>query len=385
MNYFYKTDNSILSKPRFYRPYWMTFLSLFFIVMIVPTIIVNSAGNTGHFQETMNITNQAQSPNRLPNGQEPFLKSTLTLGWVSGSEQGLQNLVDYKNLNVVSPVLSTIDNQFNLQVITDPAITNTIQAQGKMIWSRIIINSDTESNVHAFLTNHDKMQELIRQIHQSAVKYKWNGVNLDIENVSSGDRDAFSQFIKNLAKELTNTSIMLSIDLPPDPGETNNEQSPFDHKVIGEYCNYVVFMGYDQHWSTDPVPGPITSLSWLKQNLQEFIRTGISSDKIIMGLPAYTRIWEQNTQGYIVNDPAEPIQYVESLVKQNHRNLSWDSALGEYFTSYTVNNVQYKIWLPTVKSLTIYRQLIPQLHLAGTAVWNLNLMNSDYWNQIFPD
>jgi spore germination protein YaaH len=310
-------------------------------------------------------------------------ESPLTIGWVSGDHSSLQHLADYKNLTVVSPDFATIDNHFNLLVNSDSSLTNTIQKQGKIIWARIMMSTDTKKNIHKFLANSDKTQQIIKKIHQSALINHWYGVNLDIENVSSADRVAFSQFIKNLSVELNKTSIVISIDLPPDPNGTNNNGSPFDHETIGKYCDYIIFMGYDQHWGTDPVPGPVTSLSWLKENIHEFIQTGIPSKKLIMGLPAYTRIWQQNQQGNIVRDPAEPIQYVESLVAQNRRNLSWDSTLGEYYTSYHVNNLQYKIWLPTAKSLNIYLGLISQFHLAGSAVWSLDLMKSSYWNQIF--
>ena len=353
--------------------------------MIIPSIIVYSAGSGNSFKEILKESNQKQISTKSQKGQESIQKSYLNIGWVSGNVQSLQHLSDYKNLNVVSPALASIDEQFNLHVNSDIAETNTILTQQKAVWARIIINTDTKTNVHAFLANQNKVQELVNQIHQSALKNNWNGINLDIENVNSGDREAFSQFIINLSQELNKTSIILSIDLPPDPGEKNNQQSPFDHKIIGEYCNYVVLMGYDQHWSTDPVPGPVTSLSWLKQNLQEFIQTGISPEKIILGLPAYTRIWEQNQQGSIVKNPAEPIQYVEGLVEQNHRNLSWDSTLGEYYASYYVNNLQYKIWLPTVKSFNIYLNLTSQFHLGGSAVWDLNLINTSYWNQIYSN
>jgi spore germination protein YaaH len=349
--------------------------------MIIPSIIVYSARSGNNYKETLNETNQKQISLESQKGQ----KSSLNIGWVSGNDQIFQHLSDYKNLNVVSPALASIDEQFNLHVTSDMAVTDTIHTQEKAVWARVIMNSDTKNNVHAFLSNQNKVQELIQQIQQSALKNNWNGINLDIENVNPGDREAFSQFIKELSNELNKTSIVLSIDLPPDPDGKSNQQSPFDHKVMGKYCNYVVFMGYDQHWSTDPVPGPVTSLSWLKQNLQEFIQSGISPGKIILGLPAYTRIWEQNQQGSIVKDPAEPIQYVEGLVEQNHRNLSWDSTLGEYYTSYNVNNLQYKIWLPTVKSFNIYLSLISQFHLGGSAVWNLDFMNTRYWNQIYSN
>jgi spore germination protein YaaH len=314
---------------------------------------------------------------------DPSQKSPLEIGWILGSGVTMQHMADYKNLKVVSPALATIDNQYNLQVNSDPSITNTIRQQGKRIWVRIIMQSDSKSSIHAFLANPYKTQGVINKVLQSAASNNWDGVNLDIENVSEQDRNAFSQFIKNLSKALNKTSLILSIDLPPDPKGSNNQQTSFDHELLGKYCNYIIFMGYDQHWSTDPIAGPVTSLSWLKENIQEFIQTGIPPEEIILGLPGYTRVWEQDQHGNIIKDPAQPIPYIENLVGQNHRNLTWDSTLGEYYTSYTVQNLQYKIWLPTEKSFNLYLELIPLYHLAGSAIWNLNQMNPDYWNKIF--
>lgn len=351
--------------------------------MIIPSIIVFGArANFVHmngFLPVSSVSNHNQNQIGLASPQ----KSPLEIGWVEGSGTIMQHLTDYNNLKVVSPALASVDNRYNLQENSNPTLINTIHQQGKKIWARIIMQTDTKSNVHAFLANPTKTQAVINKILQSVKAKNWDGVNLDIENVSIQDRNTFSQFVKNLSSGLNKSTAILSIDLPPDPSVGNNNQASFDHELLGKYCNYVFFMGYDQHWSTDSVPGPITSLSWLKENLQEFIQTGIPSEKLILGLPAYTRVWEQNQQNHVVKDPAEPIQSVENLVAENHRNMTWDSTLGEFYTTYTSQNLQYKIWLPTEKSFNLYLNLIPQFHLAGSAVWNLDQMNSAYWNKIF--
>jgi len=383
MNKLSKQDNWTLTNPQFHKKILILFTLFFSFVMIIPSFIVYGFGDRQSISHISNrLLNQPKQELNTSETQKGK-DSLLTLGWVSGDNSNLNNLSAYKNLSVVSPELAIIDNQDNIEVHSNPSLTSTVQKQGKVLWARVGMRNDTRTNVHGFLSNQSKIQELVKKIHQTALTNHWYGVNLDIENVSSNDRNAFSQFVKALSMELSKTSIILSIDLPPDPSGKDNNQAPFDHKVIGQYCNYVVFMGYDQHWSTDPVPGPVTSLSWLKQNIQEFTQTGIPSEKLILGLPGYTRIWEQDQNGHVVKDPAEPIQYVENLVKQNHRNLSWDSTLGEYYTSYKVNNLEYKIWLPTEKSFNIYLNLISQFHLAGSAVWNLDLMKNDYWNEIF--
>lgn len=364
-------------KHSFHKSFWLFFLLFFCLVMIIPSVIAYHTDS-----EPAGVGQPVPGPKQNTSISQKGPDRPLIVGWTSENNSIPQNLADYKNLTVVSPVLASVDNQYHLHVISNASITNTIQKHGKIIWARLVMTTDTNPNVHSFLSNENTTNQVIKSIYQSALQNHWYGVNLDIENVNLADRAAFSGFIKNLASELSKSSIILSIDIPPDSGG-NNEQSPFDHKILGKYCDYIVFMGYDQHWATDPVPGPVTSLSWLKENLQELIQTGIPSEKIILGLPAYTRIWQQNRQGNIISDPAEPVQYVQSLIAQNHRKLSWNSDYGEYYASYTVNNVQHKIWLPTEKSFHIYLQLLATYHLAGSAVWNLNLMSSDYWNRIF--
>jgi hypothetical protein len=85
--------------------------------------------------------------------------------------------------------------------------------------------------------------------------------------------------------------------------------------------------------------------------------------------------------------PSIIIMFFEAGAASVHFNdlftVSKQDQASEYFISYTAQNLQYKIWLPNEKSFNLYLDLIPQLHLAGTAVWDLNQMNSVYWNKIF--
>ena len=82
-----------------------------------------------------------------------------------------------------------------------------------------------------------------------------------------------------------------------------------------------------------------------KGNVQEFTKTGIPPQKMILGLPAYTRVWQQDKSGKIIKNPATSVQYVKDLVTQNHQNLTWNSTLGEYCTSYPANYRVYQVWL----------------------------------------
>ncbi|MFP7736606.1 glycosyl hydrolase family 18 protein [Priestia aryabhattai] len=395
MKHSYPSYNRPPALRQFYKYLWIFFLLLFLITLIIPTMIVFSAGNesiamnkslTSSISQKSSVVTEDNKISSVSVNKHVLPKeSPLSIGWVTenNNNSSTHELSAYHNLKVVSPALVSIDNQYNLQVNSNLSLINTMHTQDKKIWARFIINNDTKSNVHTFLSNPSKTQEIIKRIYQVSLNNQWDGINLDIENVRSQDRDLFSQFVKSLSNLLNQSKIVLSIDLPPDSKGSNNKYGPFDHKIIGNYCDYIIFMGYDQHWSTDPVPGPVTSLSWLKENVQEFTKTGIPPQKMILGLPAYTRVWQQDKSGKIVKNPATSVQYVKDLVTQNHRNLTWNSTLGEYYTSYTANNRVYQVWLPTVTSFKEYLDLIPQYHLAGSAIWSLDLMGASYWNKIF--
>lgn len=365
-------------RNRLIHKYSFTLFFFFMLIILIPSIIVSAVNNPNRSSNNLLIQQQSL----LKKQSVTSSSSSLTLGWITGNGETMAQIADYQNLKIVSPALASIDNDDALHVTAEPNTIDSLHKQGKKVWVRLIMKTDTKTSIHKLLTNSTATQAVINKVCEAASKGHWDGVNVDIENVDVRDRNQFSQFIEQMSNRLKQSNTVLSIDLPPDP-KAGNQKSPFDHAVLGKYCNYVVFMGYDQHWSTDPTPGPITSLPWLKSTLQEFIQTGIPSKEIILGLPAYTRIWEQDKQGYIVKDPAYSVDYVANLVTQNHRNLSWNSALGEYNITYSANNMYYKIWLPTAISYHAYLNLISKLHLAGSAIWNLDFMNADYWNLIY--
>ncbi|MED1203608.1 glycosyl hydrolase family 18 protein [Heyndrickxia acidicola] len=369
------TQNPVIQRLR--RYFWIFVIVLPLVVMMIPSVIVN------YFSSKSTMENFSSIPTHQHNlNQKSVPKPLITLGWLSGTASSIEQLNDYENLDVVSPDFAVIDSNGHLKLDPQQNFSTMIETQGKKNWPRITMELDTKAANHVFLSNPAQQQQVIQSLYQAAIQQQWEGVNIDMENVDVRDRDLFSQFIENLSAVLHKSHLILSVDIPPDQKEGENQLSPFDHADLAKTCDYLVFMGYDEHWSTDPIAGPVTSLNWLDENIKELIQTGIPSDKIILGLPSYTRLWESNAKGYIVNNPAFAVGYVEKLMNENHHSLNWDSTLGEYYTSYDVNNIHYQVWLPSQKSYDLYLKLCSTYHLAGAAVWNLDFMTSAYWNSI---
>ena len=79
----------------------------------------------------------------------------------------------------------------------------------------------------------------------------------------------------------------------PDGG--SNWSNCYDRNVIGDVADYIVFMAYDQYGISATNPGTTAGFNWVETSLKKFIeREEIDSNKIILGIPFYTRLWEES-------------------------------------------------------------------------------------------
>lgn len=369
-------------------------LALAFIVILIPAVIdyqrsdanfatvPELATNVSNKKMFSMLSNNVQTQENKNDSKKKNPASDLTIGWLQGNKCDANCLKNYQHLSTVSPSSITVNRAFTATIQNQPTLVQQLHQMDKSIWPRLIMESDTKTAVHSFLNDQRKRQIVIQQITAAAIANKWDGVNIDIENVNKRDRTIFSAFVEQISNALHAHKITISIDLPYESMNTHNQQTPFDHTALAKYCDYLILMGYDQHWSTDPNPGPTTSLPWLKNALTEMTATGIPAKKIILGLPTYTRIWKQNKKGNIVVNPAISNEFAEQLLQQEKRPLKWDNHLGVYYTEYLKGGLTQRIWFTKATSYASYLQLLSQYHLAGSAWWDLDLVSATYWNKI---
>ncbi|WP_332236730.1 glycosyl hydrolase family 18 protein [Sporolactobacillus sp. KGMB 08714] len=336
---------------------------------IVDTSLEKNVANPAKSESTAKRTTKS-SPTPAP-------LHTLSFGWVTGN---YSNLANYNNLQIVSPLFASIGASSPLKVETASPLISKMHGEGKKVWGRVTMEAQTSAATRQFLENPGRINQTAQEIGSNAVKSRMDGINVDIENIGANDRKAFMSFIVALSNALKPNHILLSVDLQPETGGVQNISS--FNQVLNQYSDYVVFMGYDEHWATDPTPGPVTSLQWLKNNVQQFIKTGISAQKLLLGLPSYTRVWQVDANGATIQSQAVSSEDFNNLMLKEHHSGQWNSTTGTSYVSYSVGGKQYKAWLMNDQSLQSYLQLIQDYHLAGYGFWNLNLMSANNWNKL---
>lgn len=86
---------------------------------------------------------------------------------------------------------------------------------------------------------------------------------------------------------MQNNGVVLSVDNYVPMSHT----SFYNRKEQANFADYVVIMGYDEHYAGSPEAGSVASLSWVTQGVSDTLKE-VPADQVILGMPFYTRVWE---------------------------------------------------------------------------------------------
>ncbi|NBD23162.1 S-layer homology domain-containing protein [Paenibacillus glycinis] len=304
--------------------------------------------------------------------------ATIQLGWqYAQTTAQFERQVAQSTVNTLSPPWYYLGKTGAIEDHADAALIAWAHQQGKQVWAMVGNHSD-QAATHAMLSDKARRQAFVQQLAERVRKYGSDGLNVDFENVMPQDRDDFTAFITALHQQLTAVPAVLSVNVSPDLGSDWTEV--FDYEALGKNADYVVLMGYDEHWGGDPVAGSVSSLPWLRQGLSDLLLQ-VPADKTILAVPLYTRDWQTSAGGAAVSAEIDLLRQ-NSLVLSKKPSLHWDERLGQYVAQYGDKSAPHRIWLEDGRSLTLKTRLGDSYSLAGTAYWYMGGESSDIWTSL---
>lgn len=297
----------------------------------------------------------------------------IQLGWqYQSSTEAYKQQILRSDINTLSPRWFFLnDDGLEITGINTELITWAHQ-RGKRVWA-MVGNRSNQAWTHNMLSNADKRRFVIDQLTQAVKSYKLDGINVDFENVAPKDRKRFTQFIEQLAASLHPLGATLSVDLSPDMGTDWTEA--YEYAELGRIADYIVLMGYDEHWGGSAM-GSVSSIPWLRKGLSKLIDQ-VPADKVIFGLPFYTREWTIAEQG--LKSDYLSIQQQNAIVRSHDLPLQWDDTLRQYTTMFRQNGQWHHIWLEEGRSLSEKIRLGEQMQVAGYAYWYMGGESADIW------
>lgn len=291
--------------------------------------------------------------------------------------------VTIDGVNVVSPAFFHLNSKGELTENIGQAGKKYIEwahSKGYKVWPMVQNAGNGMMSVTSEIMNdYNKRQKLIEDIVAACVEYKLDGINIDFENMKQEDKDMYSRFIIELTPRLKDIGLVVSVDVTaPDGSETWS--MCFDRHVIGDVADYIVFMAYDQYGTSSNKSGTTAGYNWVELSLNKFLKTEeIESQKIILAIPLYTRLWTEDSSGNLVKTPSTvSIKNIENVIPANAQK-QWNEELKQYYVEYKEGSYTKKIWIEDETSLKAKISLIRNNNLGGVASWEKGMETDGFW------
>ncbi|MDR1440045.1 MAG: glycoside hydrolase [Clostridiales bacterium] len=287
-----------------------------------------------------------------------------------------ENIPDMPGLDVVSPQWFTLaDEGGGVESAASTEYIEWAHRRGYKVWALFRNVSNDIEMTSAFLNSSAARENALRSLLAYASMLGIDGLNLDFENVYLRDKDALTQFVRELSPLLRAQGLAVSVDVNvPDGSETWSRC--YDTPAIADAADYVVVMAYDQHVNSSPNAGSVSQLNWVEVNLKKLIeRDLVPSQKIILGIPFYTRVWEMETPDEEPNGRFSGVRavYMETAVNyalDNGASVEWDEPSGQFYCEYDLDGKRYHMWLEELQSINVKSSLIHKYNLAGLSAWS---------------
>lgn len=341
---------------------------------------------------------------RKPNYQEPEYANltkdyTINLAWhqvtnVDANNTVLEAIAKTKGLTTISPTWFFLnDNEGNIQSLASQTYVNYCHQNGIEVWALVndIEYKDTILD-YEILSRTSSRQRLVNNLIAKAIEFDLDGLNIDFEFINGESAKAYLEFIRELSIMCRLNGIVLSVDnyVPAD------HNMFYDRREQGIVADYVIIMGYDEHYATSPEAGSVASIEWVREGIENTLEE-VPPEKVINAVPFYTRLWEERPKTdeelaeesdteeyipYVLSSKSYGMDAAERVVSEHGAEKTWSDECGQYYAEYEADGNTYKIWLEDEKSIELKAALIREYNLAGIAAWKLGLERQDVWDVI---
>lgn len=293
---------------------------------------------------------------------------------------GIKKLMtNTKGVNTLSPTWFDIsDETGKLSNFASKEYVNWAHQQGYEVWA-LVSNQFKKDLTHEVLSYTSKREYVINQLIKYAKEYKFDGINVDFENVGKDDDENFLQFIRELSTKCYNEKLVLSVDVYVPQLWTAH----YNRDEVAKVVDYIAVMAYDEHWSTSKESGSVASLGFVENGIEKTLKE-VPRDKIILGLPFFTRLWnEKEVNGNIeVSSKAVDMTTAKETLLKNGAKIKWDEQVKQYYGEYTKDGIKTRCWLEETKSIEEKLKVYKNNQLAGTAGWKLGLEMEEVYGVI---
>ena len=311
------------------------------------------------------------------------MDKTISLGWHAiggpGGNDTLGEMVaEGKGMNVIAPTwFSLTDNEGNFRSFADSSYVTKAHGYGLQVWAvwdNFNYKNETGADVSTYtvLSSTTKRQKLVQNMVDTSLSLGVDGINIDYEGLTEDCGVHYVQFLRELSVLCREKGLVLSIDNYV-PFNFNNF---YRLDIQGEIADYVIIMGYDEHWHGSGDPGSVASINYVSNGLDRTLEQ-VPAEKVINALPFYTILWK--TEGTKVTDQYLTLNNTADFLTRTGISPIWDDTTCQNYAEWKSGQALYQIWLEDTESIKVKLNVMNAKDIAGVAVWRLGYGTPEVW------
>ena len=349
------------------------------------TKVKTSDAMIGYIENKYLIKEETMQEIEVTDYQEPEYTSIhkdykINLGWHQIMAQAANAAFDETvnstgTMNVISPTwFSLIDNEGNISSLASLDYVDKAHARGMEVWA-LIDNFNTQVDTFEVLSYTSKRTFLIQNIMNQLLQYDIDGINIDFEQLNYDTGEHFTEFIRELSIQCRSNGIVLSVDNYV-PRESTTH---YNRKEQGVVADYVIIMGYDEHWGSGGVAGSVASIGFVEDGIKKTLEE-VPENKVINAIPFYTRVWKTTAQQ--VTSEALGMEAAQNFITNNNVETRWDEENCQNYGEKQMGDTFYQVWLEDEQSIETKLTIMKKYNLAGVAEWKLGFESTSIWGII---
>lgn len=330
------------------------------------------------------------------------LGQPVVLGWSMIAGQSGNDVIEGQinsanGLNVLSPTWFYInDDDGNIASLASKNVVEKAHSKGISVWGMVDNFTNNEITTAYVLSDTDRRRHVIDQLIAYAKEYDLDGINIDFESLSEEAGEPFIQFLRELSIECRANNIILSVDNYVPTVSTKI----YNRAEQGIYADYVIIMGYDEHYRGSEEAGSVASISFVTDGIDKTLAE-VPAERVVNAVPFYTRMWriEDKTDDELAVAPetkdGELITYnitevqnlpmqqaIDTVSEHSSATTVWDETTMQHYAEWPNTNGKTMIWLEDADSLDAKLSVMKSRNIAGVAVWALGYSEKFAWDVI---
>lgn len=304
-----------------------------------------------------------------------------SIGATIGNTTLYSMLTEAQGINVIAPTwFSLCDENGNFRSFAEKSYVDSAHKVGVQVWGvwdNFNFRNETKTSVNEYevLSSTEKRTRLVNGIIDTAISLGLDGVNIDFEQVAGESGIHYVQFLRELSVKCRENGLILSVDnyVP----FHFNEHYRLD--IQGQVADYVIVMGYDEHWHGSDEVGSVASIEYVTNGITKTVSM-VPANKVVNALPFYTIVW--TTNGTSVSDEYLTMNNLSAFLKQVNVEPVWDETTCQNYLEWQSGAGLKQVWLEDADSIRVKLNVMTANEIGGVAVWRIGYGTPVVWELI---